>query len=188
MKMLPSPTKWAGLAAVVALAGAIGPAVSALANALPGSPAQILLPDQRLCTYVGPEPRQRDLGDPITYACNDGRGLRGEARINGTYMTVDREGRENLDRDAIVESEDIRFLIAEIVLADGTVCRHAGEGATLAFDGKRLNYTCGRSAGLIGDIDRQAGGLFAIEKAMLHGTELVSSEVVPIRRLGAASR
>jgi hypothetical protein len=128
------------------------------------------------------------LGDPITYTCNDGRGLRGEVRLNGTYMTVDREGQENFDRDAIIESEDIRFLIAEIVLADGTVCRHAGEGATLAFDGKRLNYTCGRSAGLMGDIDMQAGGLFAIEKATLHGTELVSSEVVPIRRLGAASR
>ncbi len=163
-------------------------APTALANQPMGSPAQILLPDQRLCIYVGPEPRQRDLGDPVTYTCNDGRGLRGEVRIDGTTMTVDREGRENFDRDAIIESEDIRFLIAEIVLADGTVCRHAGEGATLAFDGKRLNYTCGRSAGLIGELAMQVGGLFSIEKATLHGTELVASEVVSIRRLGAASR
>ncbi|MFH7244627.1 MAG: hypothetical protein ACHWZW_17460 [Spirulina sp.] len=183
---MPSTRKWAGFAAVVTVAGAMVP--TAFANQPMASPAQILLPDQRLCTYVGPEPRQRDLGDPITYLCNDGRGLRGEVRLDGTYMTVDREGRENFDRDAIIESEDIRFLIAEIVLADGTLCRHAGEGATLAFDGKRLNYTCGRSAGLMGDITMQAGGMFEVEKATLHGTELVSSEVVPIRRLGAASR
>jgi hypothetical protein len=137
---------------------------------------------------VGPEPRQRDLGDPITYDCGDGRGLRGEVRIDGTYMTVDREGRENFDRDAIIESENIRFLIAEIVLTDGTICRHAGEGATLAFEGKRLNYTCGRSAGLIGDIDIQTGGVFEAEKASLRGTELISSAMVPIRRLGSASR
>ena len=176
------------MASGAVLLGTMLPTLAAVAQMATATPAQVLLPDQRLCTYVGPEPRQRDLGDPITYRCNDGRGLRGEVRINGTTMTVDREGRENLDRDAIIESEDIRFLIAEIVLADGTLCRHAGEGATLAFDGKRLNYTCGRSAGLIGDLDMQAGGLFSIEKATLHGTELVASEVVSIHRLGAASR
>lgn len=171
-----------------ALLGMAVPALAAVAHRHTAAPAQIRLPDQRLCIYVGPEPRQRDLGDPMTYDCGDGRGLRGEVRIDGTYMTVDREGRENFDRDAMIESEDIRFLIAEIVLADGTICRHAGEGATLAFDGQRLNYTCGRSAGLMGDITMQAGGLFEVEKATLHGTELVSSEVVSIRRLGAVSR
>lgn len=176
------------LASGVAWLGAMLPPFTALASVPTASAAQIRLPDQRLCTYVGPAPRQRDLGDPITYDCGDGRGLRGEVRIDGTYMTVDREGRENFDRDAIIESEDIRFLIAEIVLADGTVCRHAGEGATLAFDGKRLNYTCGRSAGLIGDIEILAGGLFEVEKAALRGTELIASERVSIRRLGSVSR
>jgi hypothetical protein len=129
------------------------------------------------------------LGDPITYDCGDGQGLRGAVEIDGTYRVVDREGPENRDRDAIIESQAIRFLIAEIVLADSTVCRHAGEGATLAFDGKRLNYTCGNaSVGLIGDIEPQAGGVFRVEKAKLDGTELVSSEMVPIRKLGAVSR
>ncbi|NJL45182.1 MAG: hypothetical protein HC922_04335 [Leptolyngbyaceae cyanobacterium SM2_3_12] len=72
---------------------------------------------------------------------------------------------------SIVESEEIRFLIAEIVLTDGTVCRETGEGATLAFDAKRLNYTCGNpSIGLIGDITAQAGGVFEVEKARLNGT------------------
>ena len=92
-------------------------------------------------------------------------------------------------RDAIIESEDIRFLIAEIELEDGTVCLHAGEGATLAFDGKRLNYTCGGpSVGLIGDIAISAGGVFQVEAAQLDGTSLASSEMVTIKRLGASSR
>jgi hypothetical protein len=134
---------------------------------------------------VGPEPRTRDLGDPITYDCGNDRGLRGAVEIDAGYMTVDREGRENLDRDAIIESEEIRFLIEEIVLVDGTVCLNAGEGATLAFDGKRLNYTCGPRLGLIGDIEISAGGVFQVERAKLNGTELDSSEMMTIRRLGA---
>lgn len=186
----PRPVLLTQLALVggVAWFGAMLPTVAALASALPPLAAQIRLPDQRLCTYGGPEPRQRDLGDPLTYDCGEGRGLRGEVRIHGTSMAVDREGRENVDRDAILESEDIRFLIAEIVLADGTICRHAGEGATLAFEGKRLNYTCGRSVGLIGDIEIQVGGVFEVEKVFLRGTELIASERVSIRRLGAVSR
>ncbi len=162
---------------------------SDLGSANSDAAAQIVLPDRRVCTYVGPEPRARDLGDPITYRCDDGRGLRGAVMIDDTYMTVDREGFENLDRDAIIESEEIRFRISEIVLADGTVCRHAGEGATLAFDGKRLNYTCGGTAvGLIGDIEMSAGGIFQGEKATLDGTRLDSSEMMTISRLGAMPR
>jgi hypothetical protein len=30
------------------------------------------------------------------------------------YMTVDREGPENRDRDVMVESQDLRFLIEEV--------------------------------------------------------------------------
>lgn len=183
MQHLLSRIAWVSGAVVLSVGGTTGLALGSGAT-----PAQIRLPDQRLCTYLGPEPHQRDPGDPITYDCGGGRGLRGDVRIDGTEMTVDREGRENLDRDAILQSEEIQFLIAEIVLADGTVCRHAGAGATLAFEGKRLNYTCGRSAGLMGDLAIRAGGVFEVEKAHLHGTRLVSSAVVPIRRLGAVSR
>ena len=177
------------MTSVVAVAAAapasIAPEGQRLAIANPEISAQIVLPDRRVCTYVGPQPRS--LGDPVTYTCTDGRGLRGSVRIDSnSYMTVDREGPENRDRDAIVESQDIRFLIEEIVLADGTVCRHAGFGATLAFGGKRLSHSCGHNAGLIGDINMQAGGVFQVEKAELNGTELVSSEVTPIRRLGRA--
>ena len=179
-----------GMVAMSAIGSALGMASTlpnvSLAIANPDTAAQIVLPDGRLCTYVGPEPRARDLGDPVTYDCGRDRGLRGAVELDGTYMTVDREGRENLDRDAIVESEDIRFLIEEIVLVDGTVCLNAGEGVTLAFDDKRLNYTCGDNrTGLIGDIEISAGGVFQIEKANLNGSALASNEMMTIRRLGA---
>jgi hypothetical protein len=175
---------WAGVA--IACAAAPIEAQTEIAIANPETSAQIVLPDKRVCSYVGPEPRARDLGDPITYDCGDGRGLRGEVEIDGVYMIVDREGPENFDRDAIIESQEIRFLIEEIVLTDGTVCKNAGEGATLAFEGKRLNFTCDSpSVGLIGDIEIQAGGIYQIERANLDGTELASSEMVTISRLGA---
>ncbi len=173
---------------LLSLAGTMAMAAPALASsqvaiANPDTPAQIVLPDRRLCTYVGPQPRS--LGDPVTYTCNDGRGLRGEALVDSlNYMTVDREGPENFDRDAIVESQEIRFLVEEILLTDGTVCRNAGTGATLAFDGKRLSYTCGSNVALIGDIDSQAGGVFRVEKAQLNGSAFVSSEMATIQRLG----
>ena len=168
--------------------GVVLPTVAALAMGHGATPAQIRLPDQRLCTYVGPQPRQSDFGTSLTYDCGDDRGIQGAVTVEGTHMTLDRERRASFRQDAGVRVETVRFLIAEIVLADGTVCRHAGDGATLAFGGKRLNYTCGRSAGLIGDIDMRAGGLFEVEKAALRGTELIASEMVPIRRLGAVSR
>ncbi|MGF1461417.1 MAG: hypothetical protein ACFBSG_20625 [Leptolyngbyaceae cyanobacterium] len=173
------------LSVLVTASSQAAPTRLAIAN--PDTPARIVLPDRRVCRYVGPEPRARDLGDPITYDCGDDRGLRGEVMIDGAYMTVDREGPENFDRDAIVESQEIRFLIEEIKLVDGTICEFAGEGATLAFDGKRLNYTCDASSvALIGDIEISAGGVYRIEKATLNGTELDSSEIMTIRRLGAA--
>ena len=176
----------ASLTAVVSMTKATV-AETQVAIADPDTSAKIVLPDRRVCRYVGPEPRTRDLGDPVTYDCGDDRGLRGAVQIDGVYMTVDREGPENLDRDAIIESQDIRFLIEEIVLVDGTVCAFAGEGATLAFEGKRLNYTCGNHVvGLIGDIESQAGGVFRVEKAKLDGTMLDSSEMMTIRRFGAA--
>lgn len=176
------------LASGATLLGALAVASTALALEPMPSAAQIRLPDQRLCTYVGPQPRQSDAGTPLSYDCGDGRGIQGAVTLDGSHMTLNRERRASFRQDPGVRLETVRFLVAEIVLADGTVCLHAGEGATLAFDGKRLNYTCGHSVGLIGDIAMRAGGMFEVEKASLNGTSLVSSDVVPVHHLGAIRR
>lgn len=176
------------LASGSVLLGTVLAAVAALATDHPAPSAQIRLPDQRLCTYVGPQPRQSEFDTLLSYDCGDGLGIQGAVTVDGTQMILDRERRASFRQDPGIRLETVRFLIAEIRLADGTLCRHAGDGATLAFDGKRLNYTCGRSIGLIGDLAVGAGGVFEVEKANLSGTSLVSSEVVTIHRLGAVSR
>ena len=57
-----------------------------------------------------------------------------------------------------------------VALPDGTRCSFAGTGATLAFDGKRLNYTCdvvGQEVGLLGDLQPQSDGTWLAEKVVL---------------------
>jgi hypothetical protein len=71
---------------------------------------------------------------------------------------------------------------AAIVLPTGETCAWAGEGATLAFDGKRLNYTCGSAElGLIGEVQLSNENVTA-EKVSLqrgaNGFEIASSEIV----------
>jgi len=64
---------------------------------------------------------------------------------------------------------------ATIVLPDGTECYWAGQGATLAFEGKRLNYTCGNTLGLIGDITIANGTSITLETATINGTTITGS-------------
>lgn len=51
--------------------------------------------------------------------------------------------------------ETLAFPIERVELAGGALCPSAGRGATLAFEGKRLNFTCLSApvAGLIGGFD-----------------------------------
>jgi hypothetical protein len=65
------------------------------------------------------------------------------------------------------------------------MCQFAGEGATLAFEGKRLNYSCGQAGeeeiGLIGDFQLKGLAMTAEKAAIGHDTSgfvLNSSEIV----------
>ncbi|MEO3431994.1 hypothetical protein [Inquilinus sp. CAU 1745] len=81
-------------------------------------------------------------------ACTlDGRAVR-RLDIGELEVTV-----ELADRDG--GTETLSFPIERVELADGAQCPSAGQGATLAFEGKRLNYTCLSApvAGLIGGFD-----------------------------------
>jgi hypothetical protein len=72
----------------------------------------------------------------------------------------------------------------------GWRCTFAGTGATLAFEGKRLNFTCprvgDRELGLIGDVVHTEQG-WELERVTFartdKGFELLSSEWVPISAL-----
>jgi uncharacterized membrane protein len=62
---------------------------------------------------------------------------------------------------------------SEIVLTDGLICRFAGVGATLAFEGRRLSYTCGTKDGdtvaLLGDLEPVEGGFRILLAKIAHG-------------------
>jgi hypothetical protein len=65
-----------------------------------------------------------------------------------------------------------------VTLPTGETCLWAGEGATLAFEGKRLNYTCGSAAsGLVGDL-QFSGADLSVEKVTVANTEITASEMV----------
>jgi hypothetical protein len=80
--------------------------------------------------------------------------------------------------------------VMEIELSDGMHCPFVGTGASLAFEGKRLNFSCPRDGdnevGLLGDVVRTDRG-WEMERATIahtsEGFELQSSEMVPIAAL-----
>ena len=69
--------------------------------------------------------------------------------------------------------------ITVLTLPDGTVCRGTGKGATLAFEGRRLNFDCGSSGvdklGLLGPVTLGPGGLLQVQRAEIMWTEGLSS-------------
>ena len=146
---------------------------------------QIVLPDGTACLHAGQGATLAFDGKRLNYTCGEKMGLIGDIVIpNSTEMTVEAA---MLNGPTITGSEPITFTIAAIELTDGTTCLNAGQGATLAFDGKRVNYTCGGSeAGLMGDITAE-GETFSVEKALLAGTELASSEPATIRVISAVT-
>jgi hypothetical protein len=99
----------------------------------------------------------------------------------GVYARID-------DGFTLQSSEMVTVL--EIELSDGTHCPFAGTGASLAFEGKRLNFSCPRDGdkevGLLGDVVRTDRG-WEMERAIIAHTEqgfqLQSSELVPIAAL-----
>ena len=146
----------AGLVAGLWLAGCTPvvqpPEPSVLQPEMAPSPMTIELPDGSLCRYAGMDTVTVE-GKPLSYTCDSPAqgeadsleiGLLGDlVSLEGTEWqvekaTLQREG----DTLTLVSSEPVLFTAWLVTLADGTVCLHAGFGATLDFDGQRLNYTC----------------------------------------------
>ena len=125
------------------------------------------------------------LGDPVQ---DDKQGA-GVWVVNlATYSHGD-------DGFTLDSSEPVTFFASELDLADGSVCLHAGFGATLGFDGERLNYTCGEtdagSTGIIGDLQVDAcrmPGVYVAHKVAFHsagdaGWVLDAEQMVDVTRI-----
>ena len=158
----------------------------------------IVLPDGTACDFAGAGATLAFDGERLNYTCTEEGvepmiGLLSEiAQDEAGMLTVTRATIERgADGFELADSEALTFLAAEITLADGTTCDFAGTGATLAFEGERLNYTCGDpSIGLLGDLVQGEAGQWSATRAMLSrgddGFELEETEEVAITRIDAA--
>ncbi len=150
-----------------------------------GAETVIVLPDGTECLHAGRGATLALEGKRLNYTCSDTLGLIGDITVeNGSDITLEMA---TIDGTTITGSEMMVLMVESVELADGMICLNAGQGATLAFDDKRLNFTCGddNSAGLIGDLI-QEDGVFTAEVATLEGTSLVGTEMMPVGTLTTA--
>jgi heat shock protein HslJ len=139
--------------------------------------AEFVLPDGTSCLFAGTGATVAFDDKRVNYSCTpldaSDNATQTLAILNDPFVVGPTEYSVDLatiaHTDAGFElhaSEVISYTAWEIVLADGRVCLHAGFGATIGFDGKRLNYTCdkGDSAaqevGLMGELVNQGEGVW----------------------------
>lgn len=153
---------------------------------------RITLPDGTVCGFAGEGATLAFEGERLNYTCEDPHAptygllgpvqVAGAGQVEGVLATIS-HGNEGFVLD---NSEPVAGLATALTLEDGTTCLFAGEGATLAFDGKRLNYTCGSpETGLIGDLVDNGDNTVSAELAMLtragDQVEIESNESVTAR-------
>jgi hypothetical protein len=143
----------------------------------------IVLPDGTTCNFAGFGATLAFEDRRLNYTCGGERGLIGDVTVQGIDVTLELATLTG----TTLESSDIQNLtITEIILEDGMRCLNAGRGATMAFEGRRLHYSCDDGTALIGEIVESLS-IFAAERATLDGSALVSSEPVSIRELRTAA-
>jgi len=129
----------------------------------------VTLPSGEVCGYAGEGATLAFNGLRLSWTCevapSGPRGLFGEPvvlgetnvswRIGSTARRADGAGFE-LARLESVDARVVRF-----TTITGSSCAFAGEGATLAFGGDRVNYTCDGDDVAIGALTGDARGLSA---------------------------
>lgn len=137
--------------------------------------AVITLPDGAMCEFAGTGATLAFDDKRLNYTCSDAgtlpfTGLIGDiAQDEAGVLTVELATINRNDSGFFLEdAQTLTFLAADLLLADGTQCNFAGMGATLAFDGERLNYTCGDpSVGLLGPLVQGEAGSWTAGKVTL---------------------
>ncbi len=130
-------------------------------------------------------------GETVVFVCNFDplipAGLAGMPRFEGdvtaslSVVQQDREAGTPLERRAV------KGIVSRIRLYDGTECLSSSGGATLAFDGKRLNFTCspGRFV-LLGPLQSLGNTLLA-ERVVIEQTEAgfvkTRGDIVPVEAI-----
>jgi hypothetical protein len=175
-------------------------AVTAPAVPAPSPPATVTargeitaltLPDGAVCRSVGRAAVLAFAGERLNFDCGpsgvDKLVLLGPLSPGpeGLLQTRKAEIAWNEGSSSVRSAGPVLARPAEIALSDGLTCRHAGKGATLAFEGRRASFTCGMKDGdtvaLLGDLEGVDGGFRILRARIAHGAqgfELVSSEPI----------
>lgn len=164
--------------------------VAALGGLAGARGVDIVLPDGDTCKIVSPELNPSLANGRVSHFCSDGVALVGGLQLGDglglvTRVTYDPNDPQNVFSDGLVSIE-----ARGVTLEDGTVCLHAGEGATIAFDGERANYTCDDDSVLLGAFEADGDEVFATQATFTHddaGFHLVGKERVAVQAIDASS-
>ena len=160
-----------------------------------GFVASITLPDGTECLNAGQGATMAFDGERVNYTC--GTIDEGDVVLLGDLVSpmldqlVVTRGITTHGGDgfSLVESNEITMRMSEVTLADGMLCLNAGQGATMGFDDKRVNYTCDTTdegdVVLLGDFQADGTALM-VERGLVvrgegdAGFELAESEMVSV--------
>lgn len=168
------------LAAILALAlAACAPTLGALgALGLAGPPTGfVTLPTGERCAHAGDGATLAFDGDRLGWTCDAEqgatRGLLGAPAVTedgtglawrlGVVRTAAAGGFE-LARDELVSAR-----VWTLELEGGERCAFAGEGASLAFQGRRVAYTCDGDAVLLSPLEADGRGVLATRATVARG-------------------
>jgi len=133
-----------------------------------GFTATVVLPSMERCLHAGFGATLAFDGDRLSWTCESPvdatRGLLGAPTVDGVDVAWRLVATERGAGGAFVVTDDgsVQGRAVRLVLASGETCAFAGTGATMAFDGERVNYTCPGDVVLVGDLIGDADGLVAV--------------------------
>jgi heat shock protein HslJ len=164
-----------------------------------GATESVVLPNGELCGFAGEGATLAFGGQRLAWTCDVAptgpRGLLGapvvvrdtdvDWRLGTAARRADGAGFE------LGRLETVGGRVLDLELATGERCAFSGEGATLAFGGRRVNYTCGDDVVLVGALVGDELGLLATRGALARtaaGLELRRERQVRVRSvvLGSA--
>lgn len=186
-----SPVRALALAAALVLA-ACAPTLGALG--LGGPPtAFVTLPDGERCAHAGDGATLAFDGDRLAWTCEPEEGA-ARGLLGAPTVTEDGAGltwRLGVARTAavggfeLVRDELVSARVWTLELEGGERCAFAGEGATLAFQGRRVAYTCDGDAVVLGPLETDGRGVLATRATVARGPN--GFEVRAPRRLRAVA-
>ena len=171
---------WRGISSLVlVLALALVAACAPRAETVAGVTGIVVLPSLERCLYVGDGATLSFDGQRLDWTCESPvglpRGLLGAPEIGFAadvrWRLVATE-RPAVGGGFVIGREEIIEARAEaLVLETGETCRFAGEGATLAFELGRVNFTCGEEVVVVGDLRADARGLLAVRGTLVRADD-----------------